>query len=151
MAQLYKRVANGVADIATQEEVAECIAEATINSKGALSALDKQVIDKVGNSEIQSIVTDYTLLLTDDNGKLKQVNGGSGDIVITIPNNEDVTYSTPVPMNFVKWGEGNVTFTPDIDVTIVSKDGALSIASQYGWASLIRIDIDVWLLYGDLV
>jgi hypothetical protein len=68
--------------------------------------------------------------------------------------NVSANASQPIPIGsqilVSRNGSGEVTFTPDGGVTINSVQGFLRLNNQYSVATLVKIDTDVWVLFGDL-
>ena len=82
-----------------------------------------------------------------------------GDLIIMDSNtdvflNVSANASQPIPIGsqilVSRNGSGEVTFTPDGGVTINSAQGFLRLNNQYSVATLVKIDTDVWMLFGDL-
>ena len=93
-------------------------------------------------AEISSKTEAYTLVAGDAN-KLIQA---SGTFTITVP---DATISAGARVDIVNIGTGVITLAGD-GLTISSKDGALTIATQYSGATLFFTSTATALLIGDL-
>jgi hypothetical protein len=93
--------------------------------------------------------TSYTLSL-DDRGDLVQTIGSSAVSVI-IPTDASVLFPTGTQILLVQGGEGQLTVTGAVGVTLVSEGNRRKIKSQYGVASLIKLSSNRWLLTGNIV
>ena len=91
--------------------------------------------------------TTYTTVLS-DNGKLVTLNNAS-PVVVTVPTNSSVAYSTGAQINLLQLGAGQASVVGDAGVTVYSTPG-LNFREQYSAATLIKLDTDTWLLTGDL-
>ena len=92
--------------------------------------------------------TTYTFVLTDAS-KLVTF-GNAAAITVTIPTNANVAFPIGTQIDCVQVLAGKVTFG-GANVTINSKGGNKSIATQWVGVTLVKTDIDVWLLVGDLI
>lgn len=69
---------------------------------------------------------------------------------------QDFQPANPAPMprggfaKFTAGGGGSITFVPDAGVTINAPDAQLVIDLLYGYATLIKVDTDVWTIEGRL-
>ncbi len=91
----------------------------------------------------------YTLVLGDA-GKTLTINSGS-DTTITIPLNASVPFEIGQRIDVVRVGSGEVTFSgANINVIINSKNSNKKIAARYSGATLIKYDVNTWVLIGDL-
>ena len=90
----------------------------------------------------------FTLEL-DDAGKMITA-AASSAITLTVPANA----STEIPIGYqyhiIELGTGRTTISPGIGVTINSKNSQMYIDAQYGKATLIKVDTNSWVLYGDI-
>lgn len=93
--------------------------------------------------------TDYTFVLGDA-GRMKLHSSGSGH-AYTIPTNASVAFPTGTVILLSNIGAGSVTLTRSGGVTLrragISTDANVTFA-QWGFASLVKIDTNVWLVSG---
>lgn len=92
--------------------------------------------------------TTYTTVLTDA-GKFVTLNNAAA-IVLTIPLNSSVAYTTGDQINLMQLGAGQVTITPTAGVTIRSSGTKLKTTAQYSVATVVKIDTDTWVAIGNL-
>jgi hypothetical protein len=107
-----------------------------------------------GNPTIESKATtintktaSYTLVLADA-GKAIEMNVSSAN-TLTIPPNSSVAFPVGTFINLAQIGSGNTTITPDVGVTISSRNG-LKLGGQYALATCYKRGTDVWICGGDL-
>jgi hypothetical protein len=93
--------------------------------------------------------TTYTFVLSDA-GKLVTLNNASA-ITVTIPLNSSVAFPIGTHIDCMQLGAGKVTFSPTSGVTLNSKSSNKSIGAQYVGVTLVKINTDTWVLFGDLV
>lgn len=93
--------------------------------------------------------TDYTFVLG-DSGRMKLHTSGSGH-AYTIPTNASVAFPIGTVILLTNIGAGVVTITRTSGVTLrragVSTDANAALA-QWGFASLVKIDTNVWVVSG---
>ena len=90
--------------------------------------------------------TTYTLVLTDA-GKLVRCNNANA-ITLTVPKNSSVAFPTGAVISIEQQGAGVVTVTPvDTDVTI-NAFGGRKTGGQYAAVQIVKVDTNVWTLYG---
>jgi hypothetical protein len=98
------------------------------------------------------ITTTYTLVLADQ-GKMIEGNF-STDLVITVPLNLSVAFPIGTEISFVMRNTGTVQIVGESGfsgtVTVNSAGGLNIISTQYGVASLVKVDTNEWYLYGNL-
>lgn len=92
--------------------------------------------------------TSYTPILTDV-FKLV-VLGNANPITVTVPPNSSVAFPVGTQIDFMQFLTGAVTFAEGSGVTIDSKDGNKVINGQFVGVTLIKLDTDIWGLFGDL-
>ena len=100
------------------------------------------------------LYTDETITvgLTLPNKKLLVTSAAA--INITVPSDDSPTIDFDIgdTIEIVQYGTGKVTIVPtNGDVIIRSKDGLRSIAGQYAAVSLLKVNVNEWLLIGALV
>jgi hypothetical protein len=109
-------------------------------------ATTAQVYNTVTTSPYVYYTTSRTLQLS-DLGKLLLLDS---TMTLTIPTNAAVPFPGNARIDIVAWGTGNVTISPDVGVTLNSSGGRRRIASPYSGATIININLNEWLLIGDL-
>ena len=72
-------------------------------------------------------------------------------VTVTVPANSTVAYPVGAQIDCIQDGNGKVTFTPAVGVTIRSVSSFLSIGGKYVSVSLIQESIDNWYLVGNLI
>jgi hypothetical protein len=98
---------------------------------------------------INAQTDDYQLVIGDA-GKLITMNKATA-VTLTVPKSATVAFNIGTRILVSQTNTGVVTIAPeDGAITIVSLNSNTDIAGQYGTAELIKIDTDVWLLFGDL-
>jgi hypothetical protein len=90
----------------------------------------------------------YTLVLSDA-GKLVEMNVSSAN-TLTVPPNSSVAFPIGTQILIVQLGAGQTTVAAGSGVSINSKDGNLKLSARYCGATLIKRNVDGWLLIGDL-
>jgi hypothetical protein len=90
----------------------------------------------------------FTLEL-DDAGKMITL-GASSNITLTIPANASTNIPIGYQYHMIELGTGRTTISPGIGVTVNSKNAQMYIDERYGKATLIKVDINSWILYGDI-
>lgn len=106
----------------------------------------------ISASSVLSVVsvpdTSYELEVTDGNKLI--IMTSSSNSTLDVP--DDAT--TPIPLNtkidVIQGGTGTVTITPAVGVTIESKGGNMVINGRFVAVTLIKINTDLWYLFGDL-
>lgn len=98
-----------------------------------------------------SVATSYTLGVNDTGKAI--VFSNSSSITLTIP--DDSTYDFVVGQTFVviQNGTGTVSVTTEDVATLNSSvaTGTVDLNGQYSVATLIKVDSDEWIIYGDIV
>jgi hypothetical protein len=90
--------------------------------------------------------TFYTLADGDQNGVIVNASSTS-TISVTVPQN---VFSIGEQIIVRQGGAGQVTFVAGVGVTLHSRGGAMKIAGQYGYATLICVGLNTFDLIGDL-
>jgi hypothetical protein len=100
---------------------------------------------------VDSASTSYTLGVNDTGKAL--VLSNSSSVTLTIP--DDSTYEFNIGQTFVvvQNGTGEVSITTEDAATLNSSiaTGTVALNGQYAVATLIKIDSDEWVVYGDIV
>lgn len=89
-----------------------------------------------------------TLALTDNYSLNKCLS--ASNIIITIPLNSNVVFPVGSELIFVRYGTGEVTFTPTAGVTLYSSGSKRTINMQYEFVTLKKMATDEWILLGSL-
>ena len=92
----------------------------------------------------------YTLVLTDGNGVLVDMNSATAQ-TLTVPTNASVAFGIGTQLLIRQKGAGQVTIAPATGVTLQSADGELKLRKQYSIAGLIKLAADTWAVFGDVV
>ena len=100
------------------------------------------------NTPIVLKTESYTLALTDNYSLNKCLS--ASDIIITIPLNSNVAFPIGSELIFVRYGTGEVTFTPAVGVTLYSSGSKRTINMQYEFVTLKKMATDEWILLGSL-
>ena len=98
-----------------------------------------------------NFVEDYTLVLADKNGVMVLIDSDSAPRTLTVPANADVAFPIGTQILLARAGSEDVTIVGDTDVSIFGAAVDDKIASSGGVAALVQIDIDTWLLFGDVI
>lgn len=93
--------------------------------------------------------TTYTPVLEDSYNKIVTLDNASA-ITVTIPAFASVAYETGAVLNFMQKGTGQVTFSPAGTVTLNSQGAQLKTAGQWAMASMVKMDTNIWVVYGNL-
>jgi hypothetical protein len=101
---------------------------------------------------IQEVVgTSYTLGINDTGKSIVLFNSGS--VTVTIP--DDTTHEFSIGQTFliIQNGTGTVSVTTEDEATLNSKvaSGTVDLDGQYSVATLIKVEDDEWVIYGDVV
>ena len=113
----------------------------------------------VGYSQISNKLTNYTIT-AGDAGKIITVDSSSSN-VITIPANSSETIVAGYKIEIVQLGSGTTSIQPAIGVSLKSKgreslpatvpESPLEFDSRYSKITLLKIDTNTWLAYGDII
>lgn len=114
---------------------------ATLNNNSKVSA-------EQACSTITAKTSNYTLTL-EDAGTLITMNADTA-LTLTIPASSTVDFPFGTEIEIAQFGAGKVTISPESGVTLLSLDGALSLAGQYAVACIKKVSIDTWLIGGAL-
>jgi hypothetical protein len=90
----------------------------------------------------------FTLAL-EDAGKTTILNNNL-EINITVPSNSSVSIPVGYQYNFLAYTSILATVVPAEGVTISSKNAQMHIDSQYGHGTLIKVDTNSWIFFGDI-
>lgn len=92
--------------------------------------------------------TSFSLSFSDQS-KVIQCSSAS-NITITIPTNALIPFEKGIEFAIVRYGTGEVIFSPSGGVILNSSESLRAINGQYEAATLKKIDTDEWLLLGSL-
>jgi hypothetical protein len=92
--------------------------------------------------------SNYTLLAIDMGGLIIMDSDTNVDFIILRNDSESILIGSQILIS--RQGQGEVTFTPQSGVTVNSAQGFFRLNSQYSGATLVKIDTDTWMLFGDL-
>lgn len=90
----------------------------------------------------------YILALTDDS-RLVDLSGASAQNCV-VPRNSAVALPIGAQVMVVQTGAGQVTFSADTGVTLLSYLSQTKLAGQYAAASLVKKDTNTWVIAGNL-
>ena len=122
------------------------VSSAFVGQTGAAGATGATGVG-IGPSSINSIITGYTLALTD----VFNIVYATSALTITVPLNSSVAFPIGSQIMLIKTTTGTVSIAATSGVTINAAGGATQIASQYGIAVLIKVGNDSWILGGDVI
>ena len=69
---------------------------------------------------------------------------------VTVPPNSSVAFTTGSQILVAQYGAGQVTIVAGSGVTLRSDGSKLKIKSQYSAATLVKIGLDEWMVFGNL-
>jgi hypothetical protein len=92
--------------------------------------------------------TAYTLALSDA-GKMVILDNASA-ITLTVPPNSSVAIPIFTRVDIASYGAGQVTVSPAAGVTLYSAGSRRKLTSQFSGGTLLKVNTDVWMLFGDL-
>ena len=118
--------------------------------------LDVNGNDITGNPAIdgrRAIITEAeierTLALTDAGDFI--ITTSADATTVTIPTNDSVAFTTGTEIDFIQKGAGALTIAADTDVTLNGVSaGSTAITSQWGGATIKKIDTDEWVIVGKI-
>jgi hypothetical protein len=90
----------------------------------------------------------YILALTDDS-RLVDMSGASAQNVV-VPRNSSIAFPIGSQVMVAQTGAGQVSFSADTGVTILSYNSQVKLTGLYATASLVKKDTNTWLLGGNL-
>ena len=92
--------------------------------------------------------TSYTFALTDAGALVSGSNTAA--ITFTVPPYASVALLVKAKIDIWQKGAGQITVAPGAGVTLRAVGSRLKTASQYSAATLVKINTDEWLVFGDL-
>ena len=113
------------------------------------SGLEVAGLGKIYGTPLNAQTNSYTLVLS-DSGKIVTLDSGSA-ITVTIPPYASVPFITGSRVDVAQTGAGKATFVTGSGVTINSKSGNKSIGAQYVGVTIVKTDLNTWLLLGSLI
>ena len=108
-----------------------------------------------GDSSFLSSVTSSRSLTLDDAGKTLVVDSSSS-VTLTVPLNATAAFDKGQKIEVYRIGSGSVTIQRESSgMSILSKDQAgvstyATIDARYGKVTLVKIDTNTWIVYGDI-
>lgn len=134
-------------DFVTPTALTEYIPATEKDAADGVAGLDGsgKVKPEQASAGIVIVTANRTLSATDNNRCLCCTNTAA--ITITVSNTQGLPVGAEIEV--IQGGAGAVSFAAS-GVTLISLDGAVSIAGQYGVAALKQTDTNVWVLCGAL-
>ena len=134
-------------DFVTPTALTEYIPATEKDAADGVAGLDGsgKVKPEQASAGIVIVTANRTLSATDNNRCLCCTNTAA--ITITVSNTQGLPVGAEIEV--IQGGTGAVSFAAS-GVTLISLDGAVSIAGQYGVAALKQTDTNVWVLCGAL-
>ena len=74
----------------------------------------------------------------------------SGSQTLTIPTNTAVSFDIGTEIRIFRNKATDLTISPDGGVNLVSQGGLTDISPRYGVATLVKLNTNLWIMYGDL-
>lgn len=93
--------------------------------------------------------TTYTPVLEDSYNKIVTLDNASG-VNVTIPTFASVAFEVGAVLNFMQKGTGQCLFQAAGGVTLNSQGAQLKMAGQWAMASMVKMDTNIWVVYGNL-
>lgn len=112
-------------------------------------SISGNVISADGVLTVETWNTSTKTLALSDSNKLFKCSHTDFQTV-TIPTNATVVFPIGTMISFLLTSTYPVTFIGASGVTLTSMDNLVTLATQYGMASLIKTDTNTWQLVGDL-
>ena len=137
-------------DALTADDIAVTSTESgVVNVQDAVDDLSDKIysggVDQLLKNEIG---TSYTFIITDVR-KLVTFNN-AGAITVIVPSNSSVAFGIGARIDIAQLGSGQVTLVEESTGMNIRNASSLALSGQYSAGSIIQIDIDEWLLVGDL-
>jgi hypothetical protein len=147
--------------LATQSFVTTAVTNAINGATGAYSQLAGNGLDWDGvdsQFDVEPSILNLGTVITKSSAftlELEDVSktillNTSSPMALTVPANSVVSIPVGYQYNLIEIGTGRTTFSPSAGVAINSKNGQMYIDSRYGKATLLKIDTDSWIAYGDI-
>lgn len=95
--------------------------------------------------------TSYTLALTDGGPDKMLTQSNAAAITTTVPKYSTVPFPIGTVISGTQTGAGRVTISPAADVTIISRDDCYRTMKKGSPWTMLCVDVDTWLLWGDLI
>jgi len=92
--------------------------------------------------------TSYTLAIS-DTYKLVTLNNASA-ITLTVPSSSTEPFDIGVAVDLAQLGDGQVTVTTGSINVVVNSTPGRKLRTKYAGATLRKVGIDTWLMFGDL-
>lgn len=127
--------------------LSESYADGNVLSAANVNSITEGVNDIVFGQLNTQTGTSYTLVLADV-ARVITLNNASS-ITLTVPQNSSVAFPTGTQIVLIQLGAGQVT-VGGAGVTLRSNGSKLKLTGQYAVASLLKINTDEWVLFGNL-
>lgn len=138
------------AQLTTQSDVIRNEVVKAANTKVRVADLFQNMNDsKVNNLLLFNRQTASYILALTDAGKNVEMNV-AGANNLTVPPNADVPFAIGAQVLLSQYGAGQTTIVAGAGVTIRSKDSNLKLSGQYSAATLVKVGVNEWYLFGDL-
>ena len=92
--------------------------------------------------------TSFTLTLINQGGVLLTSSSSPTDVII--PTNGTTAFPIGTTITVIQEGSGTVTISGAVGVTLRSAQAHTKLSHQYSVGNLVKTDINVWYLYGDI-
>jgi len=100
--------------------------------------------------EVQTVTADsHTLVLADTGKHLRLADPTGVDLIV--PDNDTVGFPIGVTITIEQAGDGPVSIHADTSTVIASRDDHVTTAGVGAVAQLRKVDVDEWVVWGDLV
>jgi hypothetical protein len=139
-------VAGKASQAAVNAKLANIVEDTTPQLGGSLDGQGNSVINSPVALNTQTGTT-YTLAASDASKVITLDNASS--ITLIVPTNASVAFPLGTVISFIQKGAGVIS-VGGAGVTINNRQTFSDTAGQWAMGSLIKIDIDTWLLSGDL-
>ena len=97
---------------------------------------------------LSSVSGSYTLA-REDAGKIILIDSESAN-TLTVPSSLTVDFPIGTHITIVQKGSGQTTIFPGAQTVLLQYTTTNKLRSKYSTASIIKIGVDEWLLFGDL-
>lgn len=99
---------------------------------------------------VKAVTADNYTLILDDAWRMLELNDGAG-VALTVPANSSVAFPIGTEIQIAQVAGGPITVTPAGTVTVLSLGAADETAGQEAVATLKKVNVNTWRLYGDIV
>jgi len=112
----------------------------------------QDVTDKISAVESPAkrvISGNYTLVAADAVDMVLHVTASTA-VTITLPSDASVSIAQEVAIPWRQYGAGQVTFAAGSGATLISRGSVVNAAGQYAEGVATKVDVNTWLVSGDL-